>query len=47
MRTNIEAKIVRSFAEVRKDIFELHEEIKNLKREFSKLNKSRRKNEST
>ena len=43
MVTNIEARIIRSFAEVRKDIFELSEELKKVKSEFSKLNKSRRR----
>ena len=35
----IEANIIRSFAEVRKDVFYLQEEIKELQTEISQLNK--------
>jgi len=39
----IEANLTRSFAEVRKDIFFLQEEIEILKREFSKINTKKNK----
>ena len=35
----IEAKIILAFAEVRKDLFEMQEEIKGLRTQFSKINK--------
>jgi hypothetical protein len=38
----VEAKIIRAFAEVRKDLFEMQEEIKGLKTEISTLNKSKK-----
>jgi hypothetical protein len=38
----IEAKIIRAFAEVRKDLFEMQEQINHLKTQFSTLTKSKK-----
>ena len=38
----IEAKIIRAFAEVRKDLFEMQEEISSLRSQISNLNKSKK-----
>lgn len=38
----IEAKIIRAFAEVRKDFFEMQEEINSLKSQVASLNKSKK-----
>lgn len=43
MVTIIEARIIKAFAEVRKDIFELKEELNTVKESISKLNKSKRR----
>ena len=40
----IEAKIIRAFAEVRKDFFEMQEEIKGLRTQVSTLTKSKKIN---
>jgi len=38
----IEAKIIRAFAEVRKEFFTMQEEVNSLKTQISNLNKSKK-----